>query len=190
MGLRNPFSLQSAIARAEAEVARQRAPRQLSVRYLAKAIVLSAVAAGAVMALTSRFTLAIAPQTNLCLPPYRVWVIDKSQREPIRGEIFAFKAKGLQPLFSDGTMIVKVLKGMPSDDVQVDLQGTRINGVLVADGLEVATQHGIDPNRYVRKATVAPGHYWMFGETLDSFDSRYWGSIEANQIMGKAYPIW
>lgn len=190
MAMRNPFSIQSAIARAEAEAARKRAPWRFSARYMAKALVLSAVVAGSVVALTSRFTVAIAPQANLCLPPYRIWLIDKGDREPVRGDIFAFKSKGLQPLFSDGTMVVKVLKGMPGDEVQINLNGVRVNGVFVGHGLAVASQHGIDPSRYVRTTTVGEGRYWMFGETLDSFDSRYWGSIGSDQIMGKAYPIW
>ncbi|WP_077749535.1 S26 family signal peptidase [Pseudomonas sp. FSL W5-0299] len=190
MALRNPLSIQSAIARAEAEVTRQRAPRRLTAKFLVTAAVLSAVVAGSVVALTSRFSLAIATQESLCLPPYRVWVIDKTDREPVRGDIFAFKSKGLSPLFVDGTTVVKVLKGMPGDSVAVGLSETRINNQVVAHGLDVAAQQGIDPARYVRDTTIAPDRFWFFGETADSFDSRYWGSAGYEQIMGKAYPIW
>lgn len=186
----NPLSIQSTIARAEAEVARQRAPWRFSARYMAKAILLSAVLAVTVVGLTSRFTLAIAAQENLCLPPYRVWLIDKGDRDPVRGDIFAFKSKGLQPLFDDGTVVVKVTRGMPGDEVKVDLNGARVNGVFVGHGLAVAADHGIDPSRYIRTTIVGEGRYWMFGETPDSFDSRYWGSIGSEQIIGKAYPIW
>ena len=190
MALRNPLSIQSAIARAEAEVTRQRAPRRLTAKFLVTAAVLSAVVAGSVVALTSRFSLAIATQESLCLPPYRVWVIDKTDREPVRGDIFAFKSKGLSPLFVDGTTVVKVLKGMPGDSVSVGLSETSINGQVVANGLDVAAQYGIDPARYVRSTTIATDRFWFFGETADSFDSRYWGSAGSEQIMGKAYPIW
>lgn len=190
MALRNPLSIQSAIARAEARVARQRAPRRLTARFMLTATALSAVVAGSVVALTSRYSLAIATQESLCLPPYRIWVIDKSDRQPIRGDIFAFKSQGLSPLFADGTTVVKVLKGMPGDAVAVTERDTRINGQVVATGLDVAAQHGLDPSRYVRSTTIANDRFWFFGETADSFDSRYWGSAGSEQIMGKAYPIW
>ena len=113
-----------------------------------------------------------------------------TKNDLVRGEIYAFYAKGLSPIFADGTIIVKVLEGMPGDRAKVTLDETTINGVSVGKGLQVASQHGIDPQKYVREGEIGEGRYWFFGRTPDSFDSRYWGSASTDQIIGKAYPIW
>lgn len=158
--------------------------------FWVKALALSSVMATAVYAAGTRWSIAIDAQENLCLPPYRIWLIDKKQTTPIQGEIFAFTSRGLAPVFADGTTIVKVLEGMPGEQVSVKEDRTTINGRTVATGLQVAQDFGIDPSRYVREGTIPDNGYWFFGRTADSFDSRYWGSVQENQIVGKAYPIW
>jgi len=189
MGLLH-FDPDEAIRKAEARVAAKRARGPLTWTFLAKGTVLAALVAAGVVGLAHRYTLAIATQASLCLPPYRVWVIDKWDKNPVRGEIFAFAAKGLSPVFSDGTTIVKVLKGMPGDVADVSLTQTTINGTVVGTGLQVAVDKGIEPQRYVRSGSIDEGRYWFFGNTEDSFDSRYWGSVGSSQFIGRAYPIW
>ena len=160
------------------------------VKFWALALSLSAVVATAVYAAADRWSIAIDSQENLCLPPYRVWIIDKKQTTPIQGQPFAFAAQGLAPVFGDGELLVKIIEGMPGDEVSVTEQATTINGKVVAEGLKVAHDYGIDPSRYVRTGTIPDNGYWFFGRSEDSFDSRYWGSADITQIRGRAYPIW
>lgn len=191
MGFHHPMRVEVLIQRAKRKQAdRALARKRLSVSFLTKGAVLSAALACGVVLLASRFSVAIAVQASLCLPPHRVWIIDKQDKNPVRGEIFAFKSKGLGPVFADGTTIVKVLEGMPGDAVKVEAEATSVNGRIVGHGLAVAEQHGVPPQRYVREGRIEDGRYWFFGRTPDSFDSRYWGSVAEDQIVGRAYPLW
>ncbi|MFD1690654.1 hypothetical protein ACFSHR_01255 [Azotobacter chroococcum] len=64
---------------------------------------------------------------------------------------FRLQIPGLDPLFEDGTTLVKVLDGLPGDQVAVTEESTRVNGQVIATGLQVARQYGFDPQRYVRQ---------------------------------------
>ncbi|MCC9289593.1 S26 family signal peptidase [Pseudomonas aeruginosa] len=190
MALSKPFSIEAKVRRALAKVERDRARKRLSAGFLGKGLLISAVVAGSVVLLASRYSIAMASQDSVCLRPYRLWIIDKMQDDLVRGEIYAFHCKGLSPILADGTIIVEVLEGMPGDRGKVTLDETTINGVCVGIGLQVASQHGIDPQKYVREGEIGAGGYWFFGRTPDSYDSRYWGSASTDLIIGMAYPIW
>ena len=61
--------------------------------------------------------------------------------------------------------------------------GERISG-LEGIGASVRT-----PEDYRRSETIAPGTYWVMAPLPGSYDSRYWGAINAEQIVGRVYPI-
>jgi len=46
------------------------------------------------------------------------------------------------------------------------------------------------PDDFLRDDVVPPGHLWMMGATADSFDSRYWGFLHEQQVIGRAYALW
>lgn len=46
-----------------------------------------------------------------------------------------------------------------------------------------------DPATLVRHERVPVKHFWIMGETSDSFDSRYWGFLPQSQVVGKAYAL-
>ncbi|MNR30444.1 Peptidase S26 [compost metagenome] len=82
------------------------------------------------------------------------------------------------------------MDGVPGDLVVVDAEKTTVNGKVVGHGLMFAEKLGFTPQQLSRSGHVPAGKIWLMGRTDNSFDSRYWNSISASSIIGRAYPIW
>lgn len=134
----------------------------------------------------NRFEFAIDPQNNQCLPPYRIYLIDRYDKEPLRGKPFAFKSEYIR-VYGKG---IKMVDGLPGDTVSVNAEETTVNGSMVGEQLMLAKESGHTEQTLTRSGKIEPGRIWLMGRTKLSFDSRYWGSIPQNQILGRAYPLW
>ncbi len=129
-------------------------------------------------------------------------------RHPQRGEIVVFKTKGIRDLPQD-QFYIKRLIGLPGDRVSIgDDRHVRINGVrLDASMPHFERVYGFDP-----KTPAAPSQYsghvqvfrsllpdanaevqipehevMVFGDnTMNSYDSRYWGPFPEKNVIGKS----
>ncbi len=132
--------------------------------------------------------------------------------DPQRGEVMVF----IHP--QEGKYYIKRVVGLPGDTIRYEDKNLYINGELIdkeyvsdttvdtqigelpgtlyseiLGGVEHATQHieGIG-NRRTRTTWVIPGgQYFMMGDNRDnSFDSREWGTVPEENIVGKAIAVW
>ena len=115
-------------------------------------------------------------------------------REPERGDIVVFKYP------RDETRdFIKRLIGLPGDKIEIRNKRLYVNGVLQADRYA----QWIDPTIYPHDNrqfgprdnfgpyTVPAGHYFFMGDNRDnSHDSRFWGTVARDKLVGKAMVIY
>lgn len=137
------------------------------------------------------------------LPVIGTKVIERS--DPQRGDIMVFKYP------EDGkTNYIKRVVGVPGDLIKYEDKQLIINGEPVSEKLVANlqreqlfdTQLG-DANHKIYKTRRYPnpgaeglwkvpeGHYFMMGDNRDnSNDSRFWGLVPDELVVGKAFAIW
>jgi conjugal transfer pilin signal peptidase TrbI len=116
--------------------------------------------------------------------PYRLFLIHKGEM-PGRGDFVAFRWAGGGP-YPAGVTFIKVLAGIPGDEVTRDAQGFHVNGTPVGRPKPVS-RHGqvLEPGPTGR---IPESRYYVQAAHPDSLDSRYrlTGWIHASQIIGRA----
>ncbi len=157
--------------------------------FALKAVILTVVLAVGFDMIARRYRLGIDWQVERCLPDTRVVLIDLRSGIPERGGLIAFRGQGLAPIFPDGTQMVKILVGLPGDLVEVSSARITVNGVEVAAGLALAERLGQPVERFARIFSIPDGHYFAVGRSADSFDSRYFGLIRDEQVIGQAWRL-
>lgn len=138
------------------------------------------------------------------LPVIRTKVLDLN--EPQRGDVMVF----FPPHMND-TYFIKRVIGLPGDTVSYRNKQLYVNGEKLQ--LATAGDSGPDPRYRIEGETlegrehlmqvdrlrpaadftevVKPGHYFMMGDNRDnSSDSRVWGQVPEEDIVGKAFAIW
>lgn len=143
---------------------------------------------------------------GLRLPVARTKVFDIG--EPQRGDVMVFF-----PPHQNKTYFIKRVIGIPGDVIEYRNKQLSVNGeVLELDFVDVVIERGrpyhrlvetlpqgeqrhvqLDPLRPIRdfKEVVQAGHYFMMGDNRDnSSDSRVWGQVPEEDIVGEAFAIW
>jgi signal peptidase I len=144
--------------------------------------------------------------------PFTTWHIAQWSN-PQRGDVVVFFSP------KDGTRLVKRVIGLPGDTVELrndqlvingkpvdyttlepkipeQLAGTdRTQGVFATEQLPahahaVMAINGIPAKRTFGPVQVPEGHYFMMGDNRDnSFDSRYFGTVDRGQIVGRVSSV-
>ncbi len=136
------------------------------------------------------------------LPVWRTKIFDVN--DPQRGDVMVFF-----PPHEDRYFIKRVI-GLPGDLVEYRDKVLYINGVEQVqqpvegprralfqqytesfDGQEHLIQRHLGAPALNFTQKVLPGHYFMMGDNRDkSMDSRSWGMVPEERIVGKAVAIW
>lgn len=143
---------------------------------------------------------------GLRLPVVHTEIVDFG--EPERGDVMVFRFPN-----EPSVNFIKRVVGLPGDRIRYEDKQLYINGEPVAKELVAESpadapgellfteklgehQHEIynnprSPGPQVRELVVPAGHYFMVGDNRDhSNDSRYWGFVPEENIVGKAFAVW
>lgn len=137
-----------------------------------------------------RITIGVQAQQKGCLP-YTWYVIDKYNKTiPAEGYVAFLMDDRAMPWYEPGTKFIKQLKAVKGDQVVVKDSQVLINGTVVATlDSEILAKLKKTPDDFKRNLKVPESQMWVMGTTPDSFDSRYWGPIDASMVEGRVYPI-
>ena len=125
--------------------------------------------------------------------------------DPERGDVMVFRFPE-----EPSVNFIKRVVGLPGDRIRYEDKQLYINGEPVSKELmeEAASQqllleeqlgdveHYIynnprDPGPQMREVEVPEGHYFTMGDNRDhSNDSRYWGFVPEENIVGRAFAVW
>lgn len=130
------------------------------------------------------------------------WLVRKASG-PKRGDVVVFRFPENRNIF-----YIKRLIGLPGDKIKTHGKNLYINDLLIAletigeDGQHLET---IDNNQHIvrfadnsgfdesleKEITVPEKSFFVMGDNrYNSYDSRFWGSVPEELLVGKAVKIW
>lgn len=161
--------------------------KRLDRLFVAKAATVGILAAACVTLAASRYRVGIDSQEKGCLDE-KIFLIDTWNKSPARHDLFAFRARDLEPLIHNGRTLVKRAAGVPGDSILINERGVYVNGTAAASKPE-AERFGLSEDAFYSQIDSAHG-YFALGNNSDSLDSRYFGEIENEDIIGTVIAAW
>lgn len=138
----------------------------------------------------SHYALAWDRQSIRCLDA-RVLLVDKTKRLPQRDAIVTYVSQQAAPIIANGTVVGKYIRGIPGDTVEVTPdERVLINGKEISKGMpHLYGINAVERTKFFGRRVLGDNEYWVMGTERMSFDSRYWGPIGTQQIIGRAYVL-
>lgn len=164
---------------------------------LTKMAVFMALFGGGLWYVGDRYQFAFDQQQNKSLFVSK-FLIDTYVRPTVQdlsyGEIVVFALPDehwpdIAPWPKDMVFMKRVV-GLPGDSVRIGEHVTSVNDQGVAIGLDLSEKLSRDPADFRRVYTVQPNHFLPMGDSLDSYDGRYYGPLHEDNIRGRVVLSW
>jgi signal peptidase I len=148
-------------------------------REIIETIVLTVVIFTAINFVSGRFRIE-GPSMMPSLNPGQYLIINKlvyKVHPPARGDIVVFH----HPRNPDRELIKRVV-GVPGDVVEVQ------RGAVYVNGTQLDEPYVLEPGRYSGHYELGSDEFFVLGDNRpNSDDSRNWGTVKGDQIVGKAW---
>lgn len=133
------------------------------------------------------YRIAIDLQYDPCLPARLLLVQMKVTGEIQRGDLVAYRTDRAGQYIDPDTLMGKRVAGVEGDRYAIRNQMLYLNGVVTRELALCRTKH---LSHYCddRSGVVPSGHVFLLADHPNSYDSRYWGPIPTDHLVGRI--IW
>ncbi len=122
---------------------------------------------------------------------HRVYWLIRNPDKVVRGDYVLFRHKELSDRMGmkKSEDVMKILGCNEGDLLTVDVEKkSYCNGEYLVRAKDISLK-GEPLQHFVFNGTVPKGVMFVMGQHKDSYDSRYFGFVDKNRILAKAYPI-
>lgn len=169
------------------------APRRTHLTRTIICLMATIAIVGSVHAAQERWKLAFDQSQHACLDPYRWFLVRVGNVLPEVGQIVTFQTDGIA-LYPDNTLFTKKVLAREGAVVEVSPFGVSVDGIslpFTEEALARLSEAGVESRlRGVEAYKVPPGHLFVVGTNPRSYDSRYYGPVAVDRIIGTARPLW
>lgn len=142
----------------------------------------------------SRYRLGVV--ANIPCLPASLYLYSLTPGELNRGDQVAFKTDSrMSPHFQAGTSFIKLVQCVAGDEVEIDntchVRCLGPEGPVYESRLEddILQKLGRSCRDFSTNYRIPPGRYFVVGTLSHSFDSRYWGLVNRDQVVGKVVAV-
>lgn len=144
--------------------------------------------------------------------PYKMWYVDKMDKAPSAGDFIMFRTPtNAGNYFPQNKKWIKKVLATSGGQVDVIPAGKGETSVVFMRGMErklpvrarVTVTQGKTRETFVafaadsldrvlpliKKQLIPAGEYYLYSPIARSYDSRYWGLVKKDEILGTAYPV-
>lgn len=138
----------------------------------------------------SRYTFGLNSAKSNCLYT-GFFLVDTWDKDITHGDLAAFYMNKENKFYPVGMQWVKRVAAKGGDHVVTHKDQTIINNTKVIEhSLDyVLLYGGFTMADVIPEITIPENEYFLMGETPTTFDSRFWGTVKQEEIIGKAYAI-
>ena len=105
-----------------------------------------------------------------------------------RGDLIYWRPSGPLGYVRD-EYVVKRVAGVAGDFLSINGDDVKINNQVVATGLPNGTFEGVRAHLYDKSEIIPKDCFFVLGDNPLSYDSRYWGYVSYDSIMGRAIAL-
>lgn len=175
-------------------------------------IIIGSIAVSAMLIIIYPFFSIRFTDSRMTCFPYKVWFIDKTDKEPGIGDFIAFRTPQkavyvpehkvwIKRVFAAGEGQIDVTPADSNTSVCAEINGVNRElpvkaYVRVTSGMnqQFFTAFAADslgrPLPIINSQVIPSGYYYTYSPAVRSYDSRYWGLVRKDEILGKAHPLY
>ena len=136
------------------------------------------------------FGLMYDPNKDKCLPDLHLSLSIKGQPKALtHGDLVYWKPGGALSYVKQ-PFVLKQVAAVSGDRLQIQGDKLLVNSLQVGAGLPLVNVYRTSVALLQRDELVPPGKVFVIGQNRLSDDSRYWGYLDRQQIVGQAYKLW